>query len=369
MRITVLNDRLSYALGVVGKGVASRPQLPVLANVLIRTVSGGIEMLSTDLEISFRVKVGAKVIEEGEVSVSGRILAELVATLPSGPVELVVERESLEIVADGIRSKITGMASGEYPVIPGFSGKADVEIGIDQLVSEVSRVSLAAAKDDSRPVLTGILWKFENDGVRLVATDGYRLSVSKMPLKQTGKVEDKLILPARALTELVRIVDKSEEKVVSVRFESEKQQVVFKVGEVELVSRLLAGEFPPFEQILPGDHTTKMVVDKEKLSEAVKRAAIFARESANLVKLQIGESQVKVSANSAQTGSSESGLEAEVEGEGLEVAFNSRYLLDYLGVVEGGQVVFESGGALKPGVFKEEGRNWVHIIMPVRVQG
>lgn len=368
MRVTILNEKLMQALNVVGKGVASRPQLPVLTNVLIRTVSGGVEFLSTDLEISFRIKVGAKVMEEGEVAVSGRVLSELVATLPPGPVELVVEKESLLLEADGIRSAISSVSSGEFPEIPSFSGKADVEVGIEELVSQVERVGLASAKDDTRPVLTGILWGAGEGEIKLVATDGYRLSLGELRVKD-GKMKERLILPARALLELVRIAGKEEEKVVAVRFETEKQQVVFKLGEVEIVSRLLSGEFPPYEAIIPATHITRVIVGREVVLEAVRRASIFARESANIVKLAVGEGKITVSANGAQTGSSQSELSAEVEGEGLEVAFNSRYLSEYLGVVTSERIVFESEGSLRPGVFKEEGEEWTHIIMPVRVQG
>jgi len=368
MKVTILNERLSNALAVVGRGVASRPQLPVLANVLIRSTAGGVEILSTDLEISFRIKVGAKVREEGEVSVSGRVLSELVGTLPAGPVDLEVDKDSLVIETNGIRSMVAGMASGEYPSIPSFSGKCDIEIGVEELVEEIERVGVAVAKDDARPVLMGVLWKFEKDRIRLVATDGYRLGIGGLRLSVEKEGLSKLILPARALLELVRIVDKQEVKTVLIKFEINKQQVIFKIGEIEIVSRLLAGDFPPFEQIMPESYSTRVLVSREELTEAVKRASIFARESANIVKVKMDNNQLKVSANSPQLGSSETGIDVETEGEEVEMAFNSRYLLEYLGVVRANKVIIESEGSLKPGVFREEGEEWVHIIMPVRVQ-
>jgi DNA polymerase-3 subunit beta len=176
-----------------------------------------------------------------------------------------------------------------------------------------------------------------------------------------------LVLPVKALSEIVRSAGK-EEKKVSLLVDADKQQVIFKIGEIEWVSRLLAGDFPPYSQIMPSDHLTKLTIGKSELVEAVKRAVIFARESANIIKLSIESGKMVVSANSAQVGGGETEVEVDIEGESLVVAFNGKYLLDYLNVTSSEEIVFENAGPLKAGVFKVAGKKLIHVIMPVRVQ-
>ncbi|EKD80316.1 MAG: hypothetical protein ACD_40C00140G0001 [uncultured bacterium] len=373
MRVTVLAENLNRAIGIVGRSVASKPQIPILGSILFRAVKDGLELTSTDLEMSFRVKEGAKVGEEGEVCLPAKVIGELAATIASGTVEIVVEKEVVSIRAGKVKAQISVVAGGEFPTVPVFKGKADLVFDSDGLVGSVSRVAQSAAKDDTRPVFTGILWVFEGKKVKLVATDGYRLGIEELEVERMGESElKKLVIPARSLMELVRVVDKEGREKVEVKIDEGKQQVLFRVGGVELVSRLLAGEFPPYGQILPSGHKTRVEFDREELLEGIKRAAIFARESANIVRLEMNDKGARVSANSSQVGSSETEVEAKVEGEDLIVAFNSRYLLDYLMGADADVIELKSEGSLKPGVFIEMGKkksNFLQVIMPVRVQG
>lgn len=366
MKINVLAENLNRALSVVGRSVTSRGQLPILANVLIKGMKNGMELCSTDLEMSFRVRVGAKVLEEGEITIPAKILTELAGTISSGVVELSTEEEKLTLVAGKTKAELQGMNASEFPSIPAFEGEAQIVVEREELVKKVEEIGFAAARDESRPILTGVWWGVKDGSVKLAATDGYRLSVGALKTKKMADV-DEMVLPARALGELVKVVAKDEEGEVKIRVEKEKQQVIFACGEVELVSRLLSGDFPPFDQVVPKTHLTRVRFEVEEFSELVRRAAIFARESANIIKVGVGEKELSVSANSPQVGSNQGSMEVEVEGEAMEVAFNSRYLLEYLGVVKVKELVFESGGGLKPGVFKENGDDWVHVIMPVRV--
>lgn len=370
MKLTVLASNLKRAVGVTSRSVASRPQLPVLANIKLSVDKRGLQAVSTDLEIGFRVLVGAKVEEEGEITVDAITLGELVKTIPAGKVEIETKREVLKLSANGVRVELPGIGAGEFPSIAKLAGKGQIEMSAEDLKRVVGRVSCSTATDESRPVLTGMLWEIEEEGVVMVSTDGYRLSKDKMKMGRVDKelVGKKMVIPGRALVELGRVVEEGEEKLVGQLLE-DKQQVVFEVGDVQLVSRLLSGEFPPYEQIMPEGSEIKVRVGSEELEEAVKRAAIFARDSANIIKFKVDKEGLLVSANSKQVGKSETRVEAEVDGEELEVAFNSRYLLDYFKVVEEDEVVLESLGGLKPGVFKQvDGDDWVQVIMPVRVQ-
>jgi DNA polymerase-3 subunit beta len=293
------------------------------------------------------------------------------ATIPMGVVEITLEKEIIKIVSGKVRVKMSAVASGEFPAIPEFKGETDLVFNTNEMLSAINRVSVSASKDDSRPVFTGILCQFESNRVKLVATDGYRLGMDSLKIENRhGRELKKLIIPARSLQELMRVVEKDGSEKIEVKVEDEKQQVLFRVGEVELVSRLLAGEFPPYNQILPSSFKTKVSVNKDELIEAVKRAAIFARESANIVKIQITKDNCEIMSNHGQTGSSETEVEVKTEGEDLVVAFNSRYLLDALAAIEGSEIEFTSEGSLKPGVFVELSKknDFLQVVMPVRVQ-
>ena len=371
MKLTILASNLEKAIGVTSRSVASRPQLPVLANIKLSASKQGLEALSTDLEIGFKVNVGAKVEEEGEITVEARTLSELIKTLPAGKVSIETEKEILKLSSDGVDVELPGIGAGEFPSIPSLEGEGQMEMSADRLRKVVGRVSSSAATDESRPVLTGMLWEVGKKNMVMVATDGYRLSKDKVKISKVDEdlVGKKMVIPSRALVELVRVMEEGVDKVIG-QLQEEKQQVIFQAGEIELVSRLLSGEFPPYEQIMPEGHEVKVRVVTEEFEEAVKRAAIFARDSANIIKIKVEDGELIVSANSAQVGKSRTRLSGEVEGSGLEVAFNSRYLLDYFKAVETEEIEMESLGGLKPGVFKQvgESKDWVQVIMPVRVQ-
>lgn len=372
MKVLMLAENLNKGLAIAMKSVASRPQLPVLANVRINA-GKELEILATDLEMSFRIKMGAKIEEEGDICVPAKILGEFLATITTGVVELITEGETLKVSSGKIKASFQGLSAGEFPAIPEFTGSAEAVFKAEDLAGAVNRVGFAASKDDSRPVYTGMLWEVREKGIVMAATDGYRLSTAVVTTKEQKKDLDwgKLIIPARVLTELIRAIEKDGKGEVWVKAEKDKQQVIFKYDEVELVSRLLGGDFPPFEQIIPKNHSTKAVFDRNELLEAVRRTSIFARESAHIIKMVVEKDGCVISANSQQLGNSESQIEVPTEGEHLEVAFNSRYLTEFLAVVEEEAVEFESEGSLKPGVFKPADKKsqgeYVHVIMPVRV--
>ncbi len=366
MRITVLAENLNKAMGIVIKGVSGKSQLPVLSNVLIRATKSGLELISTDLEISFVCKVGAKIEDEGEILVPAKLFADLVSTLSLGSVELSTEKQVLKVSAEKNETELTGMAADEFPGIPRALGKG-IEIDAGEFKDKMEKVMVAAARDNARPVLEGVLWVFEGVRGTIAATDGYRMGTDcfKDIKGVTKKEEEKVILPVRALRELIRALPE-EGQSIGVELDREKQQVVFKVGNLEMISRLIGGDFPPFDQIIPKAYKTRVVFDRELLLSGVRRASIFAKGNANIVLLKISEEGLEVSAGSAEVGKNVSRMEVEFEGEAVEMAFNGRYLLEYLGSVTTDKVTLETEGDLKPGVFKIEGSEFLHIIMPIR---
>lgn len=368
MKVNVLAENLEKGLSVVMRGVSSRVQLPILSTILVKAEKQGLILSATDLELSFRVKVRAKVEEEGEIALPAKLFSDLIATLPAGVVELVKEKQTLSIKSGKVKAEIVGQGGEEFPSLPVPKGKG-IELDVEEMKEKADRVGAAAAKDDARPILSGVLWIFGAKEVTLAATDGYRLGVDVLKgITGAHDEGERFVLPVRALMELTRILEPAM-KTVEVEFDKERQQVIFSADEVEMSSRLIAGEFPPYEKVIPTTKNITVTLDKEELVEAVKRASLFARDSANVVKLLINGSEVTVTAQSDQMGGSQSVLDAEVEGEEVKIAFNARYLLEYLGVIKEERVKIETEGELKPAVFRLSEAGFVHVIMPVRTQG
>jgi DNA polymerase-3 subunit beta len=369
MKISVQATDLKKYLGIVNRGIGSRPQLPILSGMLLKVTGEEVNLVSTDLEISFWVRLPAKIEEEGEMVVPAKLFSELVSGLPVGVVTLTSEKDTLKIEAKGINAEIVGQSAEDFPSIP-RAKKAQLTLKSGEFRQKMDRVCISAARDDTRPVLTGVLWELSDKHATLVATDGYRLSVDKLEVQKTSLEKDtKFILPARSLSEVSKVLAETGEDSFGVEFDKENQQVIFTITDMEVSSRLIAGEFPPYQQIMPNTYSTRATFNREELLEAVKRANLFARDNANIVKMTIEENKLIIKAESSQLGSNSTEIETEVEGDGLTVAFNARYLLDYLGVNNVEKVMWETEGELKPSVFKrEEDEGWIQVVMPVRVQ-
>jgi DNA polymerase III subunit beta len=369
MKIIVQSGELKKYLGIVNRGVSSRPQMPILSGVLLKAENNEVSLVSTDLEISFWLSLSAKIEEEGEVVVPAKLFSELVSGFPSGNVSLSVDKHIVKIEVDGIKSEIVGQSADDFPSIP-RSTKPQMIVRAGDFRQKIDRVCVSAARDDTRPVLTGVLWEINNEKVSLVATDGYRLSVDGLMLSKTDlEKESRLILPARSLQEISKMLGETGVDDFSLEFDKSNQQVIFQVGEIEVTSRLIAGEFPPYQQIMPNTYSSRAVFGKVEILEGVKRASLFARDNANIIRLEMNEGCIYVRAESSQIGTSVSKVVAETEGGDLTVAFNARYLLDYLASCTSEKVVWETEGELKPSVFRnEDEEGWIQVIMPVRIQ-
>lgn len=368
MKVSILTENLKKGVGIAIRGISSRVQLPVLSTILISAGKDGLTLSTTDLELSFKVKVRAKVTEEGEIAIPGKLISDIISTLPLGTLEIETDKEMLIISGQGVKIEIMGQVSSEFPSLPIPVGKGMV-LDVSEFKEKIERVGVAAARDDSRPVLSGLLWIWAEKGLTLVATDGYRLGIDRLTSVTAETVEDgqKFILPVKAMLELARVLEGGLEK-LTVEFDQTKQQVIFVTPGVEMSSRLIAGEFPPYKSVIPTEKKITVVLDREPLIEAVRRASLFAVNSANVVKLEIGEEEIMVTARSDQMGKSQSSVAAEVEGEGVTIALNAKYLLDYLASIETESVTLETEGSLRPVVFRLPKSDFVHVIMPVRIQ-
>ncbi|MBI4999822.1 DNA polymerase III subunit beta [Candidatus Gottesmanbacteria bacterium] len=368
MQFSCLQENLSKGLAIVSRFVSSRPQLPVLANILLSAHQGKLKLGATNLESGIILQIGAKIEKEGEITIPAKTLTELIGSLPADKVELLLKENHLKINCQNFEASISGLSAAEFPPLPAASGKPSFSFKTEEISLPISQVAFAAAQDESRPVLSGVKIKNQEKNLVLAATDGFRLSVKKLP--QSSSLPIDLILPARTLIEVARILGEEKEKEASLEVNKEQNQVIFSLANAEIVCRLLEGEFPNFEKIIPGSFASRAIIAKEEFLAAIRTASIFAREAANIIKFKIENGKFQISANAPQVGENITIIEAKTEGEGGEIAFNSRFLLDLLNIVPQEEIIFEMSGPLSPGVFKPLGdESFLHIIMPVRVQG
>jgi DNA polymerase-3 subunit beta len=375
VKVSCLQENLQRALGQVSRAVATKTALPVLSNVLLSTDDGRLKVAATNLEIGITTWVTADVETEGKITVDARLLSEFVATLPNEPVQLAANSAGTSLAVQSGRDKaaINGIDADDFPVIPQVGEDASsIEVDAQLLREMISQVEFAAATDESRPVLAGVLVRFEGDAVTLAAADGFRLAVREGKLG--GAVAEKIdiIVPARAMRELARIVgDQSE--AVRLAITPNQSQLLVRAGETEFLSRLIEGTFPDYRQIVPREFNTKVEVGRDPLLNAVRRAGYFARDNNDVVRIAInpGDAEkepgtIEVSANAAERGNSQSFVDATIGGPELQVAFNSRYLVDVLGVIRHGQVMLGLNGANQAGVVRASGaEDYTHVIMPM----
>ncbi len=380
MKFKISQDYFSKALLTSGKSLFSKANLPVLSNILIDASGNSIEVLSTNLETATRVTIEARVEKDGKITVPGKTFMEFVSQLSDK--DLTVEKLGEEIVVSNgdYSGRFATMAASEFPAIPQISDGFAIKVPKEEFEKCATRVVFCAAVDEGRPILTGVLCEFGSGALSMVATDGYRLSFDSIELAKSPGTKPtppvKVVVPARAISEVAKIISENGElkEDLVIQLSANTAQIKFKLGKIEFSSRLIEGEFPNWQKIIPNNFTSKIKVSKGEFARVVKIASIFARDSGNIIRLNFepnGKAGVlRVIANTNQVGSSEGKINAEIEGKGGEIAFNFRYLADILGVLEGEDVYFEMIESLNPGRITEgEGSGkFFHIIMPVRLQ-
>ena len=374
MKVQVLQENLSKTLATVSRFTSSHAQLPLLSNILLSARSNKLIASATNLENSISTTIGAKVEKEGEITIPARIITELVSNLNPGPISLESEKEQLKIIHKGFSSSLMGVVSTDFPSVPQSLDKEAFSLEKKDLVEALSQLLFAVSVDETRPILTGVLFIFNKNSVELVATDGFRLSRKTLEEKSLPK-ESRVVLPKTILLEVARQSTEVEE--ISCCFRAKDNQVIFKVGESILSSRIIQGTFPDFEKIIPKNTDLNYLVGKEEFLQAVKLASVFARDSGNVVKLTLKKDGIEISAESATTGSQKTSLEAKLESsvgshktaDLLEISFNFRFLEEFLQSIKGDSVHLGFNSSDSPGVFTDPNdKNFLHLIMPVKVE-
>ena len=375
MRVSCLQENLAKGLSIVGRAVATRSTLPVLSNILLATDQGRLKLSATNLEIGITCWIGAKVEEDGSTTVPARTFVDLVSALPAERVdmELNVRTQTLNVKCGRFENNIKGIDAAEFPLIPTASDDNAIRIDPEVLRTMISQVVFAAATDESRPILTGVLAKFDNDKVTFAASDGFRLAVRTAPLLEPVPAPLSVIIPARALAELGRVSGDQQDP-VTINITPSKSQVLFHLDHVELVSQLIDGNFPDYNQIIPKKKETRTVVGTTELLKACKAANVFARESANIVKMtiepgtELAPGHITLQATSAETGDNVGEMDAAVEGASIQIAFNVKYLIDMLSAANAAQVALETTTPSSPGKFVPVGDDaFLCVVMPMHI--
>lgn len=376
MKLSCLQENLNRGLSVVGRAVATRTTLPITNNVLLATDQSRLKLVATNLEMAISCWIGAKVEDEGAITVPARLLTEFINSLPSERVDISLfpRTKTLGLKCARFEARISGIDAKDFPPIPKVDEGITTKVEVEGLRQGISHVVFAAATEESRPVLTGVDALFDGDLLTLAAADGFRLAVYKLSIAAPVSQKTEVIIPARTLAELNRLMADQEEA-VDITVNLNKSQALFRLKNIELVSQLVQGTFPNYAQLIPQSYNTRAVVGVAEFLRATKTASIFARDGSGIVRLVIapgGEltpGKMTISARSEEIGDDVGEIDATVDGEEAKIAFNGKYLTDVLGVLGEAQVALETTNPSSPGVVRPVGvDNYIHVVMPMFVQ-
>lgn len=379
MKVTVLQENLARGLGIVSRAVSPRSTLPVLANVLVATDEGRLRLSATNLELGITCWIGAKIADEGSTTVPARTFNDLVGTLADKQIdiELNVRTQSLHISSGASNTDLKCIDAQEFPIMPVVDPTQGIQLNVTDLKEMIQQVAFAASDDQARPILTGVYVNIKGNKIIMAAADGFRLSVRKAELSSSVPHPIMVVIPSRALTELARIATDGDQTVTMV-LPPGRNQIVFRLRDVEIVSQLIDGAFPDYEQIIPRKCDTRAVLSTSAFLKAVKQAEIFAREGSYIARLNLnpgGEltpGQVEITSQADETGHNENQVDASIDGPHLLIAFNVRYLREVLDVIKTPNVALETTTNTSPGVIRpvggqSEDGEYIHVIMPMHL--
>lgn len=366
MKFTILQENFKTAVNLASHFITNKVQLPILGNIYIKTDKTSVNLQATNLENSVSITIAAKIEKEGEITVNGKTLNDIVSNLGSGNLEIEVEKEQVIINKDKFKSKILGVNSSDFPKTPAFSTKNTFSIDLEDFNKSLSKTIFSVSNDETRPILTGVLLVNSKDGCFLVSTDGFRLT--EVNLNLSDDLEDfKIVIPKAILNELVKT---NESGKVNIFIDKENNQILFNLENITFSSRLIEGEFPDYKKIIPSTNIGEVIVEKEEFEKAIKLASVFARDGGNIVKLKVEENQLAVVAESSTAGNQETQIEAKIkdfEKKDFEIMFNFRFIEEAIKVIESDEVQIQFSENSKATKFLDtKNKKFLHIIMPIK---
>lgn len=385
MKFTVIRENLSNALNVVSKAVNQRSPLPILSNILIKTEKGMVQLFASDLQMSISARVGAKIDEPGEITVPAKILIEFVNQVNSDKIDFSLSGSVLKLSTDKVNAKLTGIPASEFPVMDRPDKGYEVTLPSELFSKAIQKIQYVVAVDEGRPVLTGIYFKITKNELVIAGTDGYRMAEYSMGLQSSplGIKEDEVVscvVPAKAFSENIKAFAGKSSDITFTIF-SENNVVTLKADDYEAQIRLIDGEYPDYISVVPSDFTTTVTIDSNEFSNGIKLASIFARDIGNMIKLVIKDGAIESISQPSESGSNVTKMSADLEGEDISIAFNAKYLLDFVSNQNSsGEIIFKTSDPLKPVLFSINGeenyfvdgkkvpgfKRYFHLIMPMK---
>jgi len=368
MKVTILQSNIAKVLGATSRIVGARTTLPVLSNIHIRAEKGKIKFSATDLEVGITTQTIGKVDEEGEITLPARLLSDFVLNNKDESIEIITSGTSADLKSSHFEAKIQGIAAEEFPTIPEAPQTDPVVISKQLFIESLKKVAIAPATDETRPVLAGIYFAVNGTELILAATDSYRLAEKKIKLESEFS-ERKMIIPGRTMTEVLRILSGSD-SATEIKVLASDSQVSFLLGDTHITSRLIEGTYPNYQAIIPLGSKISATVKLSELVSAAKMSSLFAKDTANNnVRMVVGKGEISILSAASQAGSAKSKIEAETNGGDIEISFNARYILDFLGVAGDDQVVLGFNDNSSAGVFKsKKDEGYTYIIMPLKLE-
>lgn len=362
MKLQVTQENLHKALTNVSRVASNRSSLPVLSNVLIRTNDKRLTIAATNLDIAITEHIGAKILQQGAITVPARLVQDLVASLPEGVIDIEVTDNKMVLEAGRFSSSINGVSADEFPAMPTLTKSHEITIDTSELRVALSQVLFTASSDEARPVLTGVYIYEDGDKITFAATDSYRLAEKQITMKATGL---SLLIPAQSLQEVLRVL-KDESQQITIAYD--EQQARFTIDETEIVTRLIEGTYPDYKKLLPKTFETTAKLQKKSLLEITKVSSLFAREAAGSITISINSANKELSIKSiaSQIGENTASAEADIIGDAT-ITLNSRYILDALNAFSGETIQLNINGKLDPCVLtSDDDPSYTHVIMPVK---
>lgn len=365
MKVTCTKDNLKKALSAGTKIISSTTSLPVLNNVLLKTDAGQLQISSTNLEIAIKTWVGAQIDEPGEITVPAKTFSEFVNNIQEEKVELKTDKTDLQIDTKSTKAVLKGLPAEDFPLIPQIEAPITIKTSSKELSEALASVVFSTSFSETQPELSGVLFYIQEKKLKLVATDRYRLAERTINLEQPTN-ENKIIVPGRAVSELIRILNDNSG---DVDIYISENQVLFKTDQTELISRVIEGQYPDYEQILPKEHTTSATVKREEFSSAVKLAGLFAQDTNNIeIEVSPEEKALVLKSASQRSGSNISRAAAIVSGEKNTIVFNYKYIIDCLSHLSDKEVVLRLVGSGSPATITPKDReDYLYLVMPIKV--
>ncbi len=369
MKWKILQETLQSTIQDLQKSVPTKPSLPILSCFYIKSVDKKtLSFSATDLQVGIRTQVMVEVLEEGEIAVPAKVFMDFIATLSPGQIEISVNGQTMTIQAKESRATLQCFTATDFPPFPEKEGEK-TEIPVSFFVPAIQNTSFSASVDEARPALTALLFSF-GEKTEAVATDGFRLSQISLDFSlSSSEMQTQLLLPAKALNEVLRIAQRKKTETVVFTVSQKLKQVFFSFNDVEMLVRIMDGDFPPYQKIIPADFQTELLFDGEEFGQKIKSALIFARESSGIIRFHIQKTELKILSASSTTGSQESSLPIKLlKGGEQEIAFNAKYVTDFLNILKPKEIWMGMNESLKPAMLRPNGlENYRYIIMPFRV--